>query len=166
VSPQKVTKGHMYAFVMSSNFRTNFQPVQQSEILFHYSLTTHEGDWRQGNCARFGWAAANQFIVDDVRGKNDGPLAPDSASFCSVDKPNVMLTTLKSAEDGDGLIIRLIETQGEPTTAVVRLPHIAVTRATVTNLVEANESRAVFTEHEIQVSLKAFGITTIRIETD
>ena len=166
VSPQQVTKGHMYAFVMSSNFRTNFQPVQQSEILFRYSLTTHKGDWRQGNCARFGWAAANQFIVDDVRGRKDRLLAPDSASFCSVETPNVMLTTLKRAEDGDGLIIRLIETQGEPTTATVRLPHIKVAKATVTNLVEENQHRAVFTEHEIQVSLKAFGITTIRIETD
>jgi alpha-mannosidase len=166
VSPQQVTKGHMYAFVMSSNFRTNFQPVQQSEILFHYSLTSHQGDWRQGNCARFGWAAANQFIVDDVRGKKDGALPPDAASFCSVDKPNVMLTTLKRAEDGAGLIIRLIETQGEPTTAVVKLPHIVVPRATITNLVEENQRRAVFTEHQVQVNLKGFGIATVRIETD
>ena len=166
VTPQQVTKGHMYAFVMSSNFRTNFQPVQQSEILFRYSLTTHEGNWQKGNCARFGWAAANQFIVDDVHGKKDGPLAPGTMSFCSVDRPNVMLTTLKRAEDGEGIIIRLIETQGEPTTALVTLPHIAVARATVTNLVEENQGRAVFTEHQVQVNLKAFGIATIRIETD
>ncbi|MBL7184847.1 MAG: hypothetical protein ISS70_00860 [Phycisphaerae bacterium] len=166
VTADQVTKGHMYAFVMSSNFRTNFQPVQQSEILFHYSLTTHEGDWQKGNCAGFGWAAANQFITDDVHGKKDGPLAPDSASFCSVDKPNVLLTTLKRAENGEGIIIRLIETQGEPTTASVTFPHIAVARATVTSLVEENNSRAVFTEHRVQIDLKAFGIATIRIETD
>ncbi|MFC1604064.1 glycoside hydrolase family 38 C-terminal domain-containing protein [Planctomycetota bacterium] len=166
VTPDQITKGHMYAFVMSSNFRTNFQPVQQSEILFRYSLTTHEGDWQKGNCARFGWAAANQFIVDDVHGKKDGPLAPDTMSFCSVDKPNVLLITLKKAEDGDGIIIRLIETQGEPTTALVTLPHISVTEATVTNLVEENKARTAFTEHEVRVDLKAFGITTIRIETD
>jgi len=166
VTVDQVTKGHMYAFVMSSNFRTNFQPVQQSEILFHYSLTSHQGDWRQGNCARFGWAAANQFIVDDVRGKKDGPLAPDSATFCSVDKPNVMLTTLKRAEDGAGIIIRLIEMQGEPTTASVTLPHLTVAKATVTNLIEENKGRPVFTEHQVQVDLKAFGIATIRIETN
>ncbi len=87
-------------------------------------------------------------------------------SFCSVDKPNVLLTTLKQAENGAGIIIRLIETQGEPTTASVTLPHISVTEATVTNLVEENKARAVFTEHEIRVDLKAFGITTIHIETD
>jgi hypothetical protein len=166
ITPDQVTKGHMYAFVMSSNFRTNFQPVQQSEILFRYSLTSHEGDWQKGDCARFGWAAGNQFIVDDVNGKKDGPLAPDIMSLCTVDKSNVLLTTLKRAEDGDGIIIRLIETQGKVTTALVTLPHISVIEATVTNLVEENKARAVFSEHQIQVNLEAFGIATIRIQTD
>ncbi len=166
VTPEQVTEGYMYAFVMSSNFRTNFQPVQQSEILFRYSLTTHEGNWQKGDCARFGWSVANQFIVDDVHGKKDGSLAPDTMSFCSVDKPNVLLTTLKQAEDGDGIVIRLIETQGRETTASVTLPHIAVAEAMITNLVEENKGRAFFTKHEIQVDLRAFGITTVRIKTD
>ncbi len=166
VTPEQITKGYMYAFVMSSNFRTNFQPVQQSEILFHYSLTTHEGNWQKGDCARFGWAIANPFIVDDVRGKNDGLLPPDTMGLCSVDKPNVLLTTLKEAEDGNGIIIRLIETQGRQTTASVTLPDIAVAEAVVTNLAEQNEGQAVFTEHEVQVSLRAFGITTVRISIE
>jgi alpha-mannosidase len=167
VTPDQVTKGHMYAFVMSSNFRTNFQPVQQSEILFRYSLTSHEGDWQKGDCAaRFGWSAANQFIVDDVHGKRDGPLAPDTMSFCSVDKPNVLLTTLKQSEDGDGIIIRLIETQGNETTASIAFPDVSVNEAMVTNLVEKNQGLAVFSEHEIQVDLEAFGIATVRIRTD
>ncbi len=166
VTPEQITKGYMYAFVMSSNFRTNFQPVQQSEILFHYSLTTHEGNWQKGDCARFGWAIANPFIVDEVRGKKDGLLPPDTMGLCSVDKPNVLLTTLKEAEDGNGIIIRLIETQGRQTTASVTLPYIAVAEAAVTNLVEQNESQAVFTEHEVQVSLRAFGITTVRISIE
>ena len=166
VTSEQVTKGHMYAFVMSSNFRTNFQPVQQSEILFHYSLTTHEGNWQNGDCARFGWAVANNFFVDDVHGRKDASLAADTMSFCSVDKPNVLMTTLKQAEDGNGIIIRLIETQGKETTASVTLPHTEVAKAIITNLVEENEGQAVFTKHEIQVKLEAFGISTIRIETD
>jgi hypothetical protein len=166
VTPDQVIKGHMYAFVMSSNFRTNFQPVQQSEILFRYSLTTHEGDWQQGDCAHFGWSAANQFAVDDVHGKRDGSLAPDTMSLCSLDKPNVLLTTLKQAENGHGIIIRLIETQGKATTATVALPHISVAQAILTNLVEENQGRAVFSEHQIQVELEAFGIATIHIRME
>ena len=87
-------------------------------------------------------------------------------SFCSVDKPNVLLMTLKQAEDGDGIVIRLIETQGKETTASVTLPHIAVAEAMITNLVEENKGRAFFTKHEIQVNLRAFGVTAVRIKTD
>jgi alpha-mannosidase len=76
------------------------------------------------------------------------------------------LTALKLAEDGDGIIIRLIETQGKATTATVTLPHIAVADAKVTNLVEQDKGRADFTEHEIQADIGAFGITTIRIKTN
>lgn len=166
VTPEQVTRGHMYAFVMSSNFRTNFQPVQQSEIVFHYSLTTHDGDRRDGGRARFGWGVANPFIVDSVRGKKDGSLARDTMSFCSIDKPNVLLTTLKQAEDGDGIVIRLIETDGKETTASITLPHVTVAEAMTTDLVEQGEGRASHTEHEIPVRLGAFGITTVRIRTD
>ena len=82
------------------------------------------------------------------------------------DKPNVLLTTLKRAEDGNGIIIRLIETQGKKTTATVTLPHIAIAKALSTNLVEVDIEPAVFTKHEIKASLKPFGITTLRIQTE
>ncbi len=78
----------------------------------------------------------------------------------------MLLTTLKLAEDGNGIIIRLIETQGKATTVTITLPHIAVADAKLTNLVEQNKGRADFTEHEIQAKIGAFGITTIRIKTD
>jgi len=177
VKPSELTKGHMYSFVMNSNYRTNFETVQQADMLFRYSITTHKGGWKEARPRDFGWAIGNPLIAV-TRGRaqrgRSGRKKLTAAitglgkkmSFCRVDKPNVLLLTLKRAEDGDGIIIRLIETQGKATTASVTLPHIAVAEAMVTNLVEENKGRAVFTEHEIQVNLKAFGITTIRIKTD
>ena len=86
-------------------------------------------------------------------------------SFCQVDKPNVMLLTLKRAEDGDGIIVRLIETEGQETTARVRLPQLTINRAYRTNLVEENEGELTSTPHEVAVPVKAFGISTIRLQT-
>jgi len=165
VKPSELTKGYMYSFIINTNFCTNFETVQQADMLFRYSITTHKGGWKEGHCRNFGWSIGNPLIAVGVNGKREGTL-DKKISFCRVDKPNVLLLTLKRAEDGDGIIIRLIETQGKATTASVTLPHIAVAEAMVTNLVEENKGRAVFTEHEIQVNLKAFGITTIRIKTD
>lgn len=50
-----------------------------------------------------------------------GALAADAAiaSLVRADRPNVELTALKCAEDGDGLIVRFRETEGRVTTAQV-----------------------------------------------
>ncbi len=154
----------MYAYAMSSNVRTNFQPVQQSDILFRYSLTTHEGDWKKGKCALFGWSVGHGFIVDDVHGKRGGTFKERQMSFCSVDKDNVLVSTMKQAEDGKGVIIRLIETEGKETSVTVTVPHTTIENAMLTNLVEEDKVKVVFTPHSVKAQMSAFGITTIRIQ--
>ena len=101
----EMTRGHMYSFVINSNFRTNFQATQQGDILFRYSITTHKGDWRKGQPKNFGWSAANPLIPVVVNGKQEGTL-PESRGFCQVDSPNILITALKRAEDGKGFILR------------------------------------------------------------
>ena len=162
VKPDEISKGHMYAFVMNSNFRTNFQPVQQSDILFRYSFTAHRGDWREGQCTQFGWSVGNPLIAETIQGRKDGPLPVGQMSFCQIDQPNVLLTALKQAEDGNGLILRLTETQGQESTATVTLPHVVITDVQRTNVVEEPRGEYSFTEHEIRVPLRPFGISTCR----
>jgi alpha-mannosidase len=162
VKADQINKGYMYSFVMDNNFRTNFAPVQQGDMLFRYSITTHKGDWKQGRCRDFGWSTGNPLIPVYARGKNDGPMA-QKMSFCQVDKSNVFVLTLKRAEDGDGIIIRLIETEGQEVTAKLRLPHINIKKAYQANVIEKNKGELPFADHNISVPLKAFGISTIRI---
>jgi hypothetical protein len=52
------THGHLYSLLMASNFRTNFAPVQPSDVLFRYSLTSRRpGD--AGSAAQLGEAACS-----------------------------------------------------------------------------------------------------------
>jgi len=164
VKPGELTKGHMYAFVLDSNFRTNFQPVQQGDMLFRYSITTHKGGWKEGRPRDFGWATGNPLIAVRVNGKREGTF-DKKTSFCQVDKPNVLLLTLKRAEDRDGIIVRLIETEGKDVTATVTLPHLTIKKAYLTNLVEENTARLIYSTHKVTAPVKAFGITTIRLQT-
>ena len=177
VKPEQLTKGHVYAFVINSNFRTNFQPVQQDDVLFQYSVTTHKGGWKQGSCRDFGWSAANPLIGVLVDGKSAKGRLERTMSFCQIDRPNIFLLALKRAEDGPrlrgdklapaeagGLIIRLIETEGQEVTATVTLPHLTIKKAWWTNLVEENQAELTHTEHSVTVPIKAFGISTIRVE--
>jgi alpha-mannosidase len=163
VKPADVTKGHMYSYVLNSNFRTNFQPLQQGDFLFLYSITTHEGDWKEGRARDFGWAVGNPLVPVCVSGKKEGPLGR-TLSFCQVDKPNVLVLALKRAEDGDGIILRLIETEGEAATATVTLPHLTIREAHRTNVVEENQEALDAGSHKIKAPVKAFGIATVRLQ--
>jgi alpha-mannosidase len=99
-----------------------------------------------------------------VNGGKQGPL-PSQASFCRLDRPNVLLVTIKRAEDGHGLIVRLIETDGNQTTTTLTMPAVTMEKAWLTNPVEENQASLSCTEHEVTVPIKAFGIATVRLQT-
>jgi len=163
--PSELTKGYMYSSILNSNFGTNFQPVQQDDMLFRYSITTHKGGWKEGRCRNFGWSIGNPLIpvAVHVNGRKEGTL-DKKMSFCLVDKPNVFLLTLKRAEDGNGIIIRLIETEGQEVEARLSLPGLTISKAYRTDLVEENKAELNSTEHSVTVRVGAFGITTIRLQ--
>jgi alpha-mannosidase len=47
---------------------------------------------------------------------------PPTASFAAVEEENVLISVVKQAEDGQGLIVRAYETAGQATLAHVHLP--------------------------------------------
>ena len=136
--------------------------AQLGDILFRYSVTSHKGNWIEGCPRDFGWAIQNPLIPVPVIKKSKGTL-PESLSFCQVDKPNVILLTMKKAEDKDGIIIRLNETEGRDTEVTVTLPKITIKKVYETNLVEENKKLVDVQGHTIKIKINAFGINTIRI---
>jgi alpha-mannosidase len=97
-----------------------------------------------------------------MKGPQEAAL-PLEASFLQVDAPNVTLMAFKRAEDGDGYVLRLMETQGRETEVTVGLPHIDLCHAFETNLVEENQRLLTCSAHEVRTRVKAFGMTTIRL---
>jgi alpha-mannosidase len=158
----ELKKGHMYSFVMNSNFRTNMPPVQLGDLLFRYSVNSHKGNWIEGHPRDLGWSAGNPLISVPIDGKSQGNL-PESMSFCQVDKSNVILLALKKAEDGEGIIIRLNETEGRDTEVNVTLPRITIGKVYETNVVEENSKLLEVQGQTIKINIKAFGVKSIRI---
>ncbi|MCD6506189.1 hypothetical protein J7M22_06145 [Candidatus Poribacteria bacterium] len=156
---ERPEKGHIYSYALVSNFRTNFKPSQHGEVLFRYSITSYEAG---ENAPRFGWSFHNPPIPTLVEGKRSGPL-PKSGCFVEVEPQNVLLLALKRAEDGRGVILRLIETEGRESPVRISMPLFKIENAIRTNLAEEDEEPLSLTGGEVVLTVKPFEIATVRI---
>lgn len=94
--------------------------MDQGVQRFTYSLLPHEGGWEEAGTVRRA-AELNQPAVALLETCHDGPLPP-AMSFLSVDAPNVIVSVVKKAEEGDDLIVRAYETDRVATSATIRIP--------------------------------------------
>ena len=81
---------------------------------FAYALLPHAGGWREAGVVA-------EAIALQRAARAGRPRRPAPASFASVDDPNLVLDTIKRAEDSDAIVLRLYEAHGARGDARVRL---------------------------------------------
>ncbi|GIO64279.1 alpha-mannosidase [Paenibacillus cineris] len=92
------------------------QGIQQ----FNYSLLPHEEGWEQAGTVRRA-TELNCKPVAIIETYHEGKL-PQTDSYLSVDRDNIIVSAVKKAEDNDDLILRVYETDKKATTAEISLP--------------------------------------------
>ncbi|MEW6202122.1 MAG: glycoside hydrolase family 38 C-terminal domain-containing protein [bacterium] len=116
--------------------RSPIKPDPQADLGDHsieYALYTHGGDWRTADTSRRGYEFNYKpYIIHPS--KHEGSL-PATHSFYSSAPDNVALTAVKKAEDADGYILRLVETEGRAADAEITLPWTPK-KVIETNLIE------------------------------
>lgn len=128
---------------------------------FVYGLYPHGGDWKQALSVRHGYEFNYALSAMQVA-EHDGPLGPEQ-SFVSVSEPNVVLTAIKKAESGDGLIFRLYEWAGKRSQVTLRVP-AGASDAAVVNLMEKPEGTPAFiTANTVTIPVSPFQIQTVRV---
>jgi len=101
----------------------DFEWMDQGRQRFTLRLVPHAGDWRDANVVRLA-AELNQPPFALLESSHSGDLAP-RASYADDGAGSVVLTVVKGAEDGDGLVARAYETAGRDTHATLRvLDHV------------------------------------------
>ncbi|MDX6570533.1 MAG: alpha-mannosidase, partial [Gaiellales bacterium] len=118
---------------------------------FAYALMPHAGGWREAGVV----GEALRFNVP-FRWVADAP----SGSLASVDDANLVLDTIKRAEDSDALVLRLYEAHGARGTARVR---VGGNRAVRSNLLEDDGQPLEMTDGVIVVPYKPHELLTIKI---
>jgi alpha-mannosidase len=133
-----------------------------------YALYPHAGDWKSDV-----WAEGDDFNVP-VYAAEPPSLAlakkhstrPEEASFFSVSPVNVAMTGVKQSEEGEELIVRLVELEGKETMAAISLP-VTAKSARRLNLIEFPLEKTSVPDIQgktIHVKLKPHEIVTIGVK--
>lgn len=130
--------------------------TDQEEHFFTYALYPHAEGWQQAGTVREAYRL-NQPALS-VRGGQAGT----EYSLASVQPANVILETVKQAEDGDGVIVRLYETENARTEACLtwNRPIASVEEC---NCIEEKQADAAFDSACIPFVIKPYEIKTFRI---
>ena len=94
-------------------------------------------------------------------GKHSGKLG-DSYSFVSVRDENIVIETVKKAEDGDGIIVRMYESFNKRTNTVLKTG-FDFKSVTLCDMLENDLKVISAKENLIPLTLKPFEIVTIKI---
>ena len=126
---------------------------------FTYSLLPHAGDLRQSRIIDQAYAMNVPLIVRDL--KPGGGSLPASHSFFLSSRPGAIIETIKVAEDGGAIIVRLYESEGGrgPLKLTTTLP---VRKARLTNLLETEDKPLPISNGAVRLDLKPFEIVTLK----
>lgn len=166
LKPGEITKGHIYSLVMYNNYQTNFINVQPSEFMCRYSFTSFPREANAGqdpaNARDFGWDVTNPPVGVWMEGPTGGRL-PAEDSFCEVDAENIVVLSLKRAEDEDGIIVRVMETEGKDTSAEISIPWLDFSSAVETDLVENDAGSLPSGNHAVRLQIGPYAMKTLRL---
>ena len=136
---------------------TEPNPVtDQEEHDFTYAIYPHAEGWRQAGTVAEAYKL-NQPLLTEKNTKEG-----ETYSFASVAAPNVILETVKKAEDGQGTILRLYESENAYTKTKLTV-NGTYAKAYGCNLLEENETELKVEGNEISVELKPYEVITVRV---
>ncbi len=140
--------------------------ADQGEHTFTYSLLPHQGNWDERTIGA-AYALNDPLIVHTAerkRSNNAGPVksAEKPISLINGANPNIVIETIKRAEDGNGIIVRLYESQRcrGPVTLTTGFP---LREAWHTNLLEVNDEALDVRGREVRFDVRPYEIVTLRL---
>ena len=114
----------------------------------------HANGWREANVV----AEAFKFNAPILF----TPGQANPRSFASIDTPNVVIDTIKQAEDGKGIIVRLYECHGSRGVAKLTVD-TPFKSATLCNVLEQPLAKAKVKANQIEIAYAPYQIISLRI---
>lgn len=158
--------GTIYSCLTYNNFGTNFAVSQSGPLLFRYCIQPLNRAPDPEECIRFGAESSTPLQTVFTRREGDRPpgVLPLAASFARVSPPAVRMLTLKAAEDGHGVIVRLWNPTGADVQARVELPGRTLRAVECVTLAEEpSRGHARLADGAAVVRLAPAAVSTLRL---
>lgn len=139
--------------------------ADQGKHTFSYSLFPHAGSWNE-DTIRAAYALNDPLIVH--KRVSSEPASQDTGecmhlrSLIAVEQPNIVIETVKRAEDGNGFIVRLYESQRRRGPVTLH-SSFALKAAWQTNLLEQNEQQLTVNGQRVTLAVHPYEIVTLRL---
>jgi alpha-mannosidase len=134
--------------------------LQTGDHHYKFSLTSHTIGWQ--NSFAFGKEAnENLFVVVNPKQFQNSNL-PEFKSFFSVDKENVIISTIKRAEDDNSVVLRLYDSLGKDTEILIS-GFNKFNKAISTNLIEEEKANLKIIGNKIPIELGKYSIETVKL---
>lgn len=134
--------------------------ADQGEHEFTYSLYPHGGEWRQADVVR-GAAELNEPVQVIGEQPHSGRYSSTYA-WLNFQSSHVMLDTIKSAEDGSGVIVRMYESAGSRGTAALDWKDADI-RACRVNLLESETGTLETSGGAASLSFRPYEVQTVKL---
>ncbi len=140
-----------------SLLRSSKNPDQVADMgrqQFSYAIMPHTGGWREAGV-----------VAEAAKFNSPILFVPGHAkprSFASLDDSNLVIDTIKRAEDGNGIIVRLYECHGARGIARLNVD-LPFKSATFCNILEQPTHKAKITAGAVEIPYAPYKILTIRL---
>ena len=134
--------------------------ADQGQHTFTYSLLPHTGAVGETTIAA-AYALNDPLLAAKASGEAAGEMAVPQ-SFLAVNRPNAVVETVKQAEDGSGVVVRLYESQRQRGPVTLQAG-FNVAKAERTNLLETPRETLTVKGNRVTFDLNPFEIVTLKL---
>ena len=157
----------LFSYVINNYWHTNFTRVQDGDFVFRYVVTSG-ADLKPADLSRLGRAAltpleAGELNENDKVEPSHGSLPAAAVSFLEVHGSGVEVEALKPAEDGDGYVLRLLETSGSAHQVHLSSLLLRFERAWMSDASEVKGQEIANPRNGIDLTMRPFAIVTLRL---
>ncbi len=131
--------------------------ADQEEHVFTYALYPHKEMWSAAGTVQ------EAYKLNQPAYATKGELKNTGKSFISTDKDNIIIETVKPAENGDGMIVRLYDCENSLTKATLTFAEGMLESVEECNLMEEKEADIEACGNSFTVSVKPYEIKTYRV---